>query len=105
MTKIGSCVILIIVTQPLKGGEITYCRDWLFSPRRPPLVEKVEVVLKSQVVFEGKASIRFGSGAIRSRTYRYVSISNQIVMHLSENKIAANPFIPDNAAIGHKMGV
>jgi hypothetical protein len=57
------------------------------------------VVSKPQVVFEGKASIRFKSGAYM----KYVSILKRSVMHLSVFKIDANP-LEDNAAIGHKMG-
>ena len=51
-------------------------------------------------MFEGKASIRLKSGA-------YTLVRE----HFKPNrdapqcyKIDANPFIPDNAAIGHKMG-
>jgi hypothetical protein len=40
---------------------------------------KLEVVSKTQVVFESKASIGFVSGAYT----QYVSISKRIVMHLS----------------------
>jgi hypothetical protein len=58
------------------------------------------VASKPQVVFAGKASIRFESGAY----FRYVSISKRIVMFHSVIKIDANP-LEGNAAPGHKMGL
>jgi hypothetical protein len=61
------------------------------------------LALKPQVVFEGKASIRFKSGVppTAGLVREHFKPKRDAPLY---NKIDANPLFPDNEAIGHKMG-